>query len=107
MEQLQTSGTWVKIKIKDKTGWIRRMKLSTKIQFKKIIYKRKTTRKATKKRVRIRTRVAKVAVGVKGLRESQVSKLKENKADFKALAKMETFVVAEETAIQFIQDYIE
>ncbi len=106
-DELATSGNWVKVNLKGTVGWMMRMQLSDKAIVDKVIYKRSSRRKTSRKRHSIRVRTAHAAVGVKGLRESQMKKLKENQTDFEALAKMESFTVKEEAAMRFVLDYNE
>ena len=107
VEEIETSGKWVKVNINSLTGWIMRMKLSDKPALRKTSFRSTSTQTQPPKRKQLRLRVARAVVGVKGLRDSQAQRIKEDKSDFKALEQMETFVVAEETAMKYIMDYKE
>jgi len=107
VEELEKSGNWIKIKAKDQVGWIHRMSISNQSYSSKITAPKKAIVKKPKRRRNPRLRSARAAVGVKGLRESQVNKIKESETDYKAVEEMETFVINEETAARFLAEYQE
>ena len=109
VQELEKRGCWIKVRVNGRVGWIMRMYLSNNLYSNKIAMRRERQAKLNrgKRRRNIRTRVSRVAVGVKGLRASQVAKMRENQTDFDALEKMEKVAVSEETAIRFVMDYRE
>ncbi len=101
---LEQNGYWRKVKVRGLEGWLTRMSLVDKKQDQKLrAFKPK---KNTLKKRNVRTRVARAAVGVKGLRESQVKRI-EAKYDVNAVKLMESFVVNEQEAIRFLTEYSE
>ncbi len=101
---LEEKGYWRKVKARGIEGWLTRMSLVEKKQVQKFsAFKLKKT--PLKKR-NVRIRVARAAVGVKGLRESQIKQI-EDSYDMKALETMENFAVNEEEATRFVMDYSE
>lgn len=102
---LEADGFWTKVRVNNSTGWISKMSLVEKKRFLKITRRPLHKNKGITKK-RIRTRVARAAVGVKGLRQSQVEKIREN-YNIKAIEIVETFKVAEAKAVSFLMDYHE
>lgn len=107
VEEVEKSGNWVKIKVEEQTGWIHRLSLSDQAILSKISISKTPIVKRSKRRRNPRLRTARAAVGVKGLRESQANRIKEDAGNFEAVTEMETYVVSEETAMQFIVEYQE
>ena len=99
---LELLETWTKVRVDGHSGWVKRMSLTEKPYIQKIAPLKDGGKKFKKKRRRIRQRVARAAVGVKGLRESQVSKLVESQLNFEQLKKMESFTVREDEAYRFL-----
>ncbi len=107
VQELDKAGNWTKIRINNNEGWILRMNLSPVVYPSKIKFEKLPIVKKTKKRRNLRLRVARAAVGVKGLRKPQMDNLKEKETDFKALEKMERFKIDEQTATKFITSLAE
>ncbi|MBU2510318.1 SH3 domain-containing protein [bacterium] len=101
---LEEKGYWRKIRAGEVEGWLTRMSLVDTKQMIKI--SGLELKKTPVKKRNLRARVAQAAVGVKGLRESQV-KMIEDSYDMKALEKMESFKVDEEEATRFVMEYSE
>ncbi len=104
VEILETDGIWNKVRIKSRVGWILRMNLTDKQQVRRASAFKPTKMRVKKKRRRIRARVARAAIGVKGLRESQVKQQINAEMNFERLKQMETFAVNEAEAFQFLME---
>ncbi len=104
VEILETDGIWNKVRIKNRVGWILRMNLTDKRQVRRASAFKPTKVRVKKKRRRIRARVARSAIGVKGLRESQVKQQINAEMNFERLKIMETFAVNEAEAFQFLME---
>ncbi len=90
---LEERGHWRKVEARGQIGWILQMNLE------QAGYTSKVSSQNLKKKNRyksrgMRSRVARAAVGVKGLRASRVEQIKDN-YDMDALKKMEDFIVDE------------
>jgi uncharacterized protein YgiM (DUF1202 family) len=102
---LNEQGYWRQIRVRGQTGWVSHLSLVESEQFTKLSnleFKKKTK----DSRQNIRLRMASAAVGVKGLRSSQVEKIEEN-YNLEALKTMESFVADEVKAAAFVLDYTE
>ncbi len=98
---LEEKGFWRRIEVRGQTGWISRMSLNEVQQLEKVTNQTLIKKQRTTKRG-IRTRVARAAVGVKGLRASRIEQLEDN-YDMDALKVMESYRVEETRAVIFLQ----
>jgi uncharacterized protein YgiM (DUF1202 family) len=97
---LEEAGYWRKVEARGQVGWVLRLNLD------EVRYSKKVTNLIPKKKKRsakrgIRNRVARAAVGVKGLRASRVEQIDDN-YDMDALNIMESFIVDESRAVEFL-----
>lgn len=107
VEELNKSGNWTKIRTAKHEGWILRLYLTGTLFSKKISSANALNSFKKKSKRRLRTRVARAVVGVKGLRKSKMDKLKAEQNDYDALEIMESFATNELEASRFVLEYQE